>query len=105
MDLKDLHDLFKTNTGLEWAEVIKDETKEGIAIKDKRFEYPIFIEWDNLKNVSKEEILIVLTGGKDVEQITRVTGFFSKVSSWNKGKLAELADRKRNLNWGEKDEV
>ncbi|MCK5038160.1 MAG: anaerobic ribonucleoside-triphosphate reductase [Thermoplasmata archaeon] len=29
----------------------------------------------------------------NVEGITRVTGFFSKVGSWNKGKTGELADR------------
>jgi len=32
----------------------------------------------------------------DVEGITRVTGFFSKTSSWNKGKIGELKDRMRN---------
>jgi ribonucleoside-triphosphate reductase len=32
-----------------------------------------------------------------VEGITRVTGFFSKVSSWNKGKLGELKQRHRVL--------
>ncbi len=30
-----------------------------------------------------------------VEGITRITGYFSKVSGWNKGKLAELRDRHR----------
>jgi ribonucleoside-triphosphate reductase len=30
-----------------------------------------------------------------VEGITRVTGFFSKVTSWNKGKLGELRQRNR----------
>jgi len=29
----------------------------------------------------------------DVEGITRVTGFFSKITSWNKGKLGELKER------------
>ncbi len=33
-------------------------------------------------------------GGTHVEYITRVTGFFSKVGSWNKGKIAELRDRR-----------
>ncbi len=33
-------------------------------------------------------------GSNHVEYITRVTGFFSKVGSWNKGKLAELRDRR-----------
>jgi anaerobic ribonucleoside-triphosphate reductase len=32
----------------------------------------------------------------NIEGITRVTGFFSKTNSWNKGKLGELKDRVRN---------
>ncbi len=32
----------------------------------------------------------------DVEGITRITGYFTKVSSWNKGKVGELNDRNRN---------
>jgi len=32
---------------------------------------------------------------KNVYAITRVTGYFSKTSMWNKGKLAELNDRHR----------
>jgi len=32
----------------------------------------------------------------DVEGITRVTGFFSKINSWNKGKLGELKERHRS---------
>ncbi len=31
----------------------------------------------------------------DVDGITRITGYFTKVSSWNKGKLGELKDRHR----------
>ncbi len=32
----------------------------------------------------------------NIEGITRVTGFFSKANSWNKGKMGELKDRVRN---------
>ena len=32
----------------------------------------------------------------DIEGITRITGYFTKLSSWNKGKLSELKDRFRN---------
>ena len=32
----------------------------------------------------------------DMEMITRITGYFTKLSAWNKGKLAELKDRNRN---------
>jgi ribonucleoside-triphosphate reductase len=40
-----------------------------------------------------------------VEGITRITGYFTKLSSWNKGKLGELRDRYRNQAFfAEKDE-
>jgi anaerobic ribonucleoside-triphosphate reductase len=35
-------------------------------------------------------------GSEDVDGITRITGYFTKISSWNKGKLGELKDRYRN---------
>lgn len=34
-------------------------------------------------------------GSKNVEGITRITGYFSKISGWNKGKIQELRDRVR----------
>ena len=34
-------------------------------------------------------------GSDKVEGITRITGYFTKLSSWNKGKLGELHDRHR----------
>lgn len=33
-------------------------------------------------------------GSHKVEVMTRVTGFFSKVNSWNKGKIGELKKRR-----------
>ena len=35
---------------------------------------------------------------EDVDGITRITGYFTKTSSWNKGKLGELKDRFRSKN-------
>jgi ribonucleoside-triphosphate reductase len=35
-------------------------------------------------------------GSDQVEGITRITGYFTKVSSWNKGKRGELSDRYKN---------
>ncbi len=37
----------------------------------------------------------------EVEQITRITGYFTKVSSWNKGKRGELKDRYRQQMMGD----
>ncbi len=33
---------------------------------------------------------------ENIEGITRITGYFSRVSGWNKGKIAELKDRFKN---------
>src|SRR3989339_840650 len=33
---------------------------------------------------------------ENIEGITRITGYFSRISGWNKGKLAELKERYRN---------
>ena len=40
-------------------------------------------------------LIAAMAGGKDVTQVTRVTGYFSKVASWNKAKQRELRDRHR----------
>jgi ribonucleoside-triphosphate reductase len=38
----------------------------------------------------------VYCGSTDIEGLARLTKYFSKISSWNKGKLAELRNRKVN---------
>jgi ribonucleoside-triphosphate reductase len=43
-------------------------------------------------------------GSEDVDGITRITGYFTKTSSWNKGKLGELKNRYRNQGFLEKKE-
>jgi ribonucleoside-triphosphate reductase (formate) len=43
----------------------------------------------------------VYCGSAEVEGIARLTKYFSKISSWNIGKLAELKDRKVNDNFDE----
>ncbi|MDQ7799545.1 MAG: hypothetical protein RDU76_11500 [Candidatus Edwardsbacteria bacterium] len=40
-----------------------------------------------------ETIKAQTVGGRDVLHITRVTGYFTIVEGWNKGKLGELHDR------------
>ncbi|MGD0235293.1 MAG: anaerobic ribonucleoside-triphosphate reductase [Syntrophorhabdales bacterium] len=43
-------------------------------------------------------------GSHEVDGITRITGYFTKISSWNKGKLGELKDRYRNMEYFVQDE-
>ena len=42
----------------------------------------------------------IYCGSKEVEGIARLTKYFSKISSWNKSKLAELRNRKANEEYG-----
>ena len=50
---------------------------------------------DILAQLSSEELISQINRGLEVEQITRITGYFTKVSQWNKGKRGELQDRFR----------
>jgi ribonucleoside-triphosphate reductase len=42
-------------------------------------------------------------GSQEIECMTRITGYFSKISGWNKGKLGELADRYKNQEYFTKE--
>lgn len=44
-------------------------------------------------------------GSTQVDGITRITGYFTKVSSWNKGKKGELKDRFRNEPYLQKESI
>ena len=41
----------------------------------------------------------IYCGSSEIEGIARLTKYFGKISSWNKGKLAELKNRKINPSW------
>jgi len=74
---------------LDGVAVVNFETMEKFAVPDAR-----------IHEMQKEEIFEVMNefqyhNGKNVDGITRVTGYFSHTSNWNKGKLAELKDRYR----------
>lgn len=48
-----------------------------------------------VESMTADELMNEINKGLEIEQITRITGYFTKLSSWNKGKLAELRDRER----------
>ena len=50
---------------------------------------------DIIAQLSPDELMSHINRGLEVEQITRITGYFTKVSQWNKGKRGELKDRFR----------
>lgn len=65
--------------------VLNEETNEMYDVPKK------VISKHTFKNLKR-----VLDGGNPTPlyQVTRVVGYYSKVSGWNKGKRAELKDRK-----------
>ena len=50
---------------------------------------------DLVAQLSSEELMNQINKGLEVEQITRITGYFTKISQWNRGKRGELKDRFR----------
>jgi hypothetical protein len=69
------------NTDLAWY---KNNPESSTAIK----------YW-KLAQITPYELMEEINRGLKVEGITRITGYFTKISSWNPGKLAELQDRRK----------
>lgn len=68
----------------------------GVYVRNKRFETEIHLTYNAIERCDLDTLLKATHDGRNVEKITRVTGFFSKVSGWNKGKRGELGDRFRS---------
>ena len=78
----------------EWLEDEYDN-KPGILVKNTQFDTKTHFTFDAIERNDLDLLLTQTYHNKNVEHITRVTGFFSKVQSWNKGKRGELKDRNR----------
>ncbi|MFH1347088.1 MAG: anaerobic ribonucleoside-triphosphate reductase [Candidatus Margulisiibacteriota bacterium] len=94
MTLEELNAFLENNPQVEWAQEDDGTLYLRHAEFDKENE-KIKIEPGALASLTPEKLEQVLIGGRNIEHITRVTGYFSRVSGWNKGKRGELADRKR----------
>jgi len=94
MNIEELSNFLEVNQNIYWRWE-EEEKKKFIYLYSKVWKETIKIDMNKINNISIEEIKMALTGGKNVEQITRVTGFFSVVRNWNAGKRAELKNRYR----------
>ncbi|MEK7813307.1 MAG: anaerobic ribonucleoside-triphosphate reductase [Candidatus Desantisbacteria bacterium] len=68
----------------------------GFLVRNKRYKTVTHFTPEAVGSHSREFLLSQTIHGKNVDHITRVTGYFSKVSGWNKGKVSELQDRYRS---------
>ncbi|MCX7705532.1 MAG: anaerobic ribonucleoside-triphosphate reductase [bacterium] len=73
----------------------KDNGYAGILVKNKEYNTLTFFTDQAIEEKELVELLRHTHHGKNVEWISRVTGYFSKINSWNKGKKEEFKDRYR----------
>ena len=69
-----------------------------LDLKNEYYETEIKFDESFLRDKKFTDILKLSHQGRNVEHITRVTGYFSKIENWNKGKKAEFSDRYRTKN-------
>lgn len=67
----------------------------GLPWYDNHPEHFSYAPKELLAEATPDQLWRGLTQGLEFEYVTRVTGYFAKVSNWNKGKLRELKDRDR----------
>ena len=79
------------------AEEVAEEHElgAGYLIEDRWFNTLHHITFDTFHSLSQSQLAAATARGRNVDHITRVTGYFSHTSRFNKGKQAELKDRHR----------
>jgi len=66
---------------------------DGVLVTNKLFGTRTHF---SMNAIEENDILTLLNAthqGKNIDQITRITGYFSQIRSWNKGKSGELKER------------
>jgi hypothetical protein len=69
---------------------------KGMLIRNSRLETLTHATFEAIEKSTLDTLTASCSQGKDVDHITRVTGYFSRTSGWNKGKTGELKDRHRS---------
>ena len=93
MKLSQLNEYLEINP-VEWMK----ENEDTIIIRHKTHDKEnegIRIDLRKLNNITEAQLEKAIVNGRNTESFTRITGYFSKTSNFNKGKLGELKDRVR----------
>ena len=89
MELQELKD--KLNSEKQTFEFTEEDG--GLVIRNKKYGVKVRCSAEAIAKHDWPTIKGQTVGGRDVNHITRVTGYFTIVEGWNKGKLGELKDR------------
>lgn len=93
MTKDELLQLVSERPHIEWA-----WRDESLFLRDNRYDDEnsgVKLSKTALDGLTPNKLESILVNGRNVDQITRVTGYFAKVSGFNKGKRGELNDRDR----------
>ncbi|MFH0731667.1 MAG: hypothetical protein V2A72_01945 [Candidatus Omnitrophota bacterium] len=80
--------------GYEWAEGEHDGNK-GYFVRSEKLDTKAHFSEDAIENNDWPALHRQIIQGKDVQHVTRVVGYYSKIENWNKSKVGELADRQK----------
>ncbi len=99
MNKQDLDTFLDENENIEWFDDIENEQLcfrntyiDWYRNDEKR---KTAIKYWKIDELTSGQLMHEINRGLMVEGITRITGYFTKTSSWNPGKRGELNDRKR----------
>jgi hypothetical protein len=103
MTQTELNNFLETHSGnIEWQLV--EDLDQPAAFLFRNVTLPWYREDDKratmvtlkaLESLDESGLMKEINRGLDIEQITRVTGYYGKVSHFNPGKVGELNDRHR----------
>lgn len=82
--------------GLDFVEIL-EEKDNIIKILNKNTQKKYKFNLDRLKYINESDVLDVINGRDNIimDGVTRIVGYFSKISNWNKSKQGELKDRQK----------
>ena len=107
LQLQTIHGLqyqIGTKINNEWNPTTESNEADSFAFVLLNRDIPFYeqggmtiIDMKRLSEMEPNELESILLKGLNVVQITRVTGYFTTIKSWNKGKIGELKDRHREV--------
>lgn len=99
MTKQELNTFLEINPNIEWLDDIENEQLcfRNIHVDWYRNDPNRLtaVKYWKIDELSADDLMHEINRGLLVEGITRITGYFTKTTSWNPGKRAELLDRKR----------
>jgi len=100
MSIDELDLFLEKNRNIEWS---YNEKERCFLFRDTNLPWyynnvdnATCITMEKLESMTNDDLIIAIKKGLEVEGITRITGYMTKVSNWNPGKRAELKDRNKN---------